>query len=74
MYYEIYVKPERGINGGPCSVQERDDHGRYAWADKAEAIRIAGHKKALYPHMDFLVHELRGHHGPRVLAYDTSCV
>lgn len=68
MYYEIYVKPE----GGPCMVQERDHLGRFAWTDKAEAISIAQGKKVSHPHMDFLVHEVQGNHGPRSVAYDTS--
>ena len=68
MYYEVYVKPE----GGPCMVQERDLKGNHAWVGKHEAISIADGKKRLHPHMDFLVHEVAGHHRPRTVVYDTS--
>lgn len=66
VHYEIYVKP----SDGPCSVRERDAAGHCAWVDKAEAIRIADHKKRRYPLMDFLVHEVEDYE--RRLVHDTS--
>lgn len=68
MIYEIYVKPD----SGPCSVQERDTQQRWAWSNRNEAIQIARDKKTLYPHMNFVVHELKALYGPRSVVFDTS--
>jgi hypothetical protein len=67
-HYEIYVKP----TNGPCTVQERDLRGNFAWFDKDYAIALASQKKTYYPNLDFLVHEQVGHRGPRVVVFDTS--
>jgi hypothetical protein len=67
-HYEIYVKP----TDGPCSVQERDSQGRFAWFDKDYAIALASAKKTNFPNLDFLVIEQVGHRGPRSLVIDTS--
>jgi hypothetical protein len=67
-HYEIYVKP----TDGPCSVQERDSQGNFAWLNKDYAIFLASEKKTQTPSLDFLVIEQVGHRGPRSLVFDTS--
>jgi len=67
--YDIWCKPDRG---GPLTVQERDSKGRWCWEGKIEAIQLAKNKKAQYPHMDFVVREEQGYHGPYAIVYDTS--
>lgn len=71
--YEVYVKPEKGINGGPCTVHERDTKGNWCWVDKDEAIKVAKNAKVRYSNMDFIVHEEVGFRGPKSVVYDTSC-
>lgn len=68
VHYEVFVKPD----SGPATVGERDSQGRYAWTDRQEAIDVADEKKRLYPHMDFIVHEVLNAHGPRSKVHDTS--
>ena len=65
-HYEIYAKPD----SGPCTVSERDERNNWSWDTKAEAVKVATHKKSLYPNMDFLVHEVNHHR--RALVHDTS--